>query len=40
MDYCYKAVRTVLPYEQGVMRSAQRVLTAPVQYGAMPFLGC
>jgi dimethylamine--corrinoid protein Co-methyltransferase len=39
MDYCYKAARTVLSYEQGVMRAAQRVLTAPVQYGAMPDLG-
>ncbi len=39
MDYCYKAARTVLPYEQGTMRAAQRVLTAPVQYGAMPDLG-
>ncbi len=39
MDYCYKAARTVLPYEQGQMRAAQRVLTAPVQYGAMPDLG-
>ena len=39
MDYCYKAVRTVLPHEQGAMKAAQAVLTAPVQYGAMPDLG-
>lgn len=39
MDYCYKAARTVLPHEQGTMKAAQAVLTAPVQYGAMPDLG-
>ena len=39
MDYCYKAARTVLSHEQGTMRAAQAVLTAPVQYGAMPDLG-
>lgn len=38
-DYSFKAVKTVLPLEQAVMRQAQYLLTAPCGYGAMPDLG-
>ncbi len=38
-DYSYKAVKTVLPYEQTIMRQAQFLITAPCGYGAMPDLG-
>lgn len=39
MDYSYKAVKTVLPFEQQTLRNAQQALTVPLQYGAMPDLG-
>lgn len=39
MDYSFKAVKTVLPFERQTVRNAQQALTAPVQYGAMPDLG-
>jgi len=39
MDYSYKAVKTVLPFEQQTLKNAQQALTVPVQYGAMPDLG-
>ena len=38
-DYSYKAVKTILPYEQTIMRQAQLLTTVPLQYGAMPDLG-
>ncbi len=38
-DYSYKAVKTVLPYEQIIMRQAQLLVTVPCGYGAMPDLG-
>jgi dimethylamine--corrinoid protein Co-methyltransferase len=39
MDYSYKAAKAIVPPEQGLMRSAQALLTVPVHYGAMPDLG-
>ena len=39
MDYSFKAVKTVLPFEQQTLKNAQQALTVPVQYGAMPDLG-
>jgi len=39
MDYSYKAAKAVVTAEQGLMRSAQALLTVPVHYGAMPDLG-
>lgn len=39
MDYSFKAVKTVLPSEQQALRTAQCLLTVPLQYGAMPDLG-
>jgi dimethylamine---corrinoid protein Co-methyltransferase len=39
MDYSFKAVKTVLPFEKQTLKNAQQVLTVPVQYGAMPDLG-
>ncbi len=39
MDYSYKPVKGVLPFEQATMRQAQLLLTLPCQYGAMPDLG-
>jgi dimethylamine--corrinoid protein Co-methyltransferase len=39
MDYSYKAVKTVLPFERQTLKNAQQALTVPVQYGAMPDLG-
>ena len=38
-DYSFKAVKTVVPYEQGVLRQAQANTTVPLNYGAMPDLG-
>ena len=38
-DYSYKPVKTVVDYEQTVMRQAQSIITAPCGYGAMPDLG-
>ena len=39
IDYSYKAVKTVLSFEQQVMKNAQLNLVTPLQYGAMPDLG-
>ena len=39
MDYSYKAVKAIVPPEQGLLRSALALLTAPAHYGAMPDLG-
>ncbi len=39
MDYSFKAVKTLLPFEQQTLKNAQQALTVPVQYGAMPDLG-
>ena len=39
VDYSFKAIKTILPYEAQNMKDAQLVLTAPVMYGAMPNLG-
>ena len=39
IDYSYKAVKTVMSFEQQVMKNAQLNLVAPLQYGAMPDLG-
>ena len=38
-DYSFKAIKTILPYEQTIMRQAQLLTTVPLQYGAMPDLG-
>ena len=39
IDYSYKAVKTVVPFEQQYMKEAQERLTVPVHYGAQPDLG-
>ena len=39
IDYSYKAVKTVVPFEQQAMKEAQERLTVPVHYGAQPDLG-
>ena len=39
IDYSYKAVKTVVPFEQQFMKEAQERLTVPVHYGAQPDLG-
>jgi len=39
VDYSYKAVKTILPYEAQFMKDTQLVATVPVMYGAMPNLG-
>jgi dimethylamine---corrinoid protein Co-methyltransferase len=39
VDYSFKAIRTILPFEAQNMKDAQAVLTVPVMYGAMPNLG-
>lgn len=39
IEYSYKAIKTILAFEQQVMQNAQLQLTAPVQYGAQPNLG-
>ena len=39
IDYSYKAVKTVVPFEQQYMKEAQERLTIPVHYGAQPDLG-
>jgi dimethylamine--corrinoid protein Co-methyltransferase len=39
MDYSFKAVKTVLPFERQSLKVAQQALTVPLQYGAMPDLG-
>lgn len=38
-DYSYRPVKTVVDYEQTIMRQAQLLITAPCGYGAMPDLG-
>ena len=38
IEYSYKAIKTILPFQQQVMQNAQLMLTAPVQYGAQPNL--
>ena len=38
-DYSFKPVKTVIDYEQTVMRQAQSIITVPCGYGAMPDLG-
>jgi dimethylamine--corrinoid protein Co-methyltransferase len=39
IDYSYKAVKTIVPFEQQFMKEAQERLTVPVHYGAQPDLG-
>ena len=39
IDYSYKAVKPVVPFEQQYMKEAQERLTVPVHYGAQPDLG-
>jgi len=39
MDYSYKAVKTIVNYEQQLVKNAQLMVTVPLQYGAMPDLG-
>lgn len=39
VDYSFKAVKTILPYEARAMKDTQLVTTVPVMYGAMPNLG-
>jgi dimethylamine---corrinoid protein Co-methyltransferase len=39
IDYSYKAVKTVVPFEQQMMKEALERLTIPVHYGAQPDLG-
>jgi len=39
IEYSYKAIKTILPFEQQMMQNAQLQLTGPVQYGAQPNLG-
>jgi len=38
IEYSYKAIKTILPFQQQLMQNAQLMLTAPVQYGAQPNL--
>ena len=39
IEYSYKAIKTILAFEQQMMQNAQLQVTAPVQYGAQPNLG-
>jgi dimethylamine--corrinoid protein Co-methyltransferase len=39
VDYSFKAVKPILPYEAQAMKDVQFLLTTPVMYGAMPNLG-
>ncbi len=39
IDYSYKAVKTIVGFEQQAMKEAQERLTIPVHYGAEPDLG-
>lgn len=39
VDYVYRAVKTVVPYEQQAMKEAQERVVIPVHYGAQPDLG-
>jgi len=38
IEYSYKAIKTILPFQQQIMQNAQLLVTAPVQYGAQPNL--
>lgn len=38
IEYSYKAIKTILPFQEQVMQNAQLMLTAPIQYGAQPNL--
>ena len=38
IEYSYKAIKTILPFQQQMMQNVQLMLTAPVQYGAQPNL--
>ena len=38
IEYSYKAIKTILPFQQQLMQNAQLMLTAPIQYGAQPNL--
>jgi len=38
-DYVYRAVKTVVPFEQQAMKEAQERVVIPVHYGAQPDLG-
>ena len=38
IEYSYKAIKTILPFQQQIMQNAQLMLTAPIQYGAQPNL--
>ena len=39
LDYTYKALKNIIPYEQGELEQILLVTTAPLLYGAMPNLG-
>ena len=39
LDYTYKALKNIIPYEQGELEQVLLVTTAPLLYGAMPNLG-
>jgi dimethylamine---corrinoid protein Co-methyltransferase len=39
IDYSYKAVKTIVPFEQQMMKEAQERVTIPVHYGAQADLG-
>ncbi len=39
IDYSYKAVKPIVPFEQQLMKEAQERVTVPVHYGAQPDLG-
>ena len=38
IEYSYKAIKTILPFQKQVMQNCQLMMTAPVQYGAPPDL--
>jgi len=38
-DYCFKAVKPIIPYEQAELVQALLIITIPILYGAMPSLG-
>ncbi len=38
IEYSYKAIKTILPFQQQLMQNAQLMVTAPIQYGAQPNL--
>lgn len=39
LDYTYKALKNIIPYEQGELEQILLVTTVPLLYGAMPNLG-